>query len=548
MTPIFQLCDRYVTQRAALDPIGATTRGLTTNLGAATDYSPQGFAARAALIADTLHTLSTLSVTNAADRRAAAHLRERLEAERAWHEIGEPYRWLNTPIGLLMTITNTLELLPRTTIEEWHLVRDRLAAVPWMLQGWRASLTEGLQRGLPAARRQALAAAEQAEGYARGTHTALVARHGDGPLAGELATAAQAAHSAYADLAHYLRHDYAPHATDQDGVGPERYTIASRLALGSDIDPHEAYAWGWEELARIETEMAAEAAAIAPGGGVDEATRILNETAYVEDADAYLRWLRDWHAWAIQAMDGTHIDLDPRLHALDVTLVHDPTAGAPYYTPPAEDFSRPGRTWWPLANRSHFTTWNELSTIFHEGVPGHHLQLGTARTNSHDISRFTQINAVSGSSEGWALYAERLADELGWFTEPGTRLGMLGKHALRAARVVIDIGVHLNLDRPDATPWTFETAQELLGERGRCAPHRLRPEVVRYFGWPGQAISYKLGERAWLEARNRAETRPGFNLAHWHTTAINLGPLGLDTLAGELDDITATETDKPAQQ
>ena len=147
------------------------------------------------------------------------------------------------------------------------------------------------------------------------------------------------------------------------------------------------------------------------------------------------------------------------------------------------------------------------------------------------LSRYAKSMFVSGHGEGWALYAERLADELGWFAEPGTRLGMLGGSALRAARVVIDIGVHLDLPLPDGSRWTFERACEVLRERGRAEPHRVHPEVVRYLGWPGQAISYKLGERGWLAAREQAMRHPGFDLKRWHTAALSLGPIGLDGLA-----------------
>ena len=131
------------------------------------------------------------------------------------------------------------------------------------------------------------------------------------------------------------------------------------------------------------------------------------------------------------------------------------------------------------------------------------------------LSRFAKSVFVSGHGEGWALYSERLADELGWFDEPGTRLGMLGGSAIRAARVVIDIGVHLGLPLPDGSPWTFDKACEVLRDRGRAEPYRVHAEIVRYFGWPGQAISYKLGERAWLAARDEARQRPGFDLKAW---------------------------------
>jgi uncharacterized protein (DUF885 family) len=217
-----------------------------------------------------------------------------------------------------------------------------------------------------------------------------------------------------------------------------------------------------------------------------------------------------------------------------VVLARGSTSGAAYYTPPSEDLTRPGRTWWPVGERDRFVTWSELSTVFHEGVPGHHLQAGAAKMAGDRLSRFAKCTFVSGHGEGWALYAERLADELGWFSEPGTRLGMLRSSALRAARVVIDIGVHLDLPLPDGSRWTFERASQVLRERGHADPHRVHAEIVRYFGWPGQAISYKLGERGWLAARNQARQRPGFDLKRWHTAALSLGPIGLAGLTEAL--------------
>lgn len=533
MTPVFDLCARYVGESAALDPVGAGMRGVVGDFGVATDYSPDGYAARADLIRSTLADLDRLALASESDRRAAYHLRERLEAELAWHTTDESLRFLQAPFGLVNSVRDSVDLLPRGDDEQWRYLAARLAAVPAMLAGWRRSLDEGLRRGLPAARRQAVEAARQADAYA-GTHDTLVASYGDGRLAAELAAASAAASQGYADTARYLREEYAPRATETDGVGPERYAVAARRSLGADIDPIDAYEWGWAELARIEGEMAREADLVRPGAAVDEAMALLDETRYVVGADAYHGWLRQWHDRAIEMLHGTHFDIPVPLHTIDVTLAPESTSGAPYYTGPSEDLRRAGRTWWPLAGRERFETWSELSTVFHEGVPGHHLQIGAVRLAGDRLSRFAKFTSVSGHSEGWALYAERLADELGWFTEPGSRLGMLTGSALRAARVVIDIGVHLDLPLPDGSRWTFELACEVLRKRGRAEPYRVNPEVVRYFGWPGQAISYKLGERAWLAAREEARRRPGFDLKRWHTAALDVGPVGLAGLADAL--------------
>jgi uncharacterized protein (DUF885 family) len=534
MSPVFRLSDEYLSGWAALDPVAAGMRGLSGAFGPATDYSPDGHAARAELIARTLGTLPGLAIGSDADRLAAVFLRERLEAQAAWHAAGEPLRELRSPIGRISSVRDSVDLLPRGGEEAWRDIAARLAAIPVMFASWQASLDEGLRLSLPAARRQALGAAAQAEQYAAiRTHDSLVAAYGDGPLAGELAGAAQTAYAGYAGLARYLREDYAPGATEVDGVGADRYAVGTRLALGADLDAAEAYEWGWAELARIERELAAEASRIRPGMTVEEAAEFLNSTEFVEGEDAYQAWLQDRHDEAVERLNGVVFDIPGPLRRIEAVLARGSASGAAYYTSPSEDFTRPGRTWWPLAERVSFSTWGELTTVFHEGVPGHHLQEGAAHS-SHQLSRFAKNTFISGHGEGWALYAERLADELGWFSPPGTRLGMLSGSALRAARVVIDIGVHLDLPLPDGSRWSFEKACEVLRDRGRAEEYRVVPEITRYFGWPGQAPSYKLGERAWLAARADASAKPGFDLKRWHTAALSLGPLGLDSLTAEL--------------
>ncbi|SNS32217.1 Uncharacterized conserved protein, DUF885 familyt [Streptosporangium subroseum] len=540
-TPIFALCDEYVTRWAALDPIAAGAEGIVSDFVAASDHSPAGSAARAELIRTTLSRLDAIVPTGESDVRAATHLRERLEAELAWHDTGEPLRWVAAPYGLPYRVRSSVVLLPHGNDDEWRDVAARLAAIPTMLAGWRESLEAGLAVGLRGARRQALAMADQSDQFAGAgdtppAHDAFVATYGEGPVKEELVRSAAAAHAAYADAARYLREEYAPRATEVDAVGPERYAVAARISLGADIDLREAYEWGWAELERIGAETAAEVERIRPGATIEEATEILNDTQSVDSVEEYQAWLQQRHDWAIKQLHGTHFDIPLPLQLILAEVDVSSTSGAASYNAPSEDLSRPGRTLWPVGGRTRFATWSELTTIFHEAVPGHHLQFGAMRMAGDGLSRFAKVSWVDGHGEGWGLYAERLADELGWFTDPGTRLGMLNWSALRAARVVIDLGVHLDLPLPDGSKWTFEKACEVLRDQGRCEPHRVEAEVVRYFGWPAQAIAYKLGERAWLEAREEARRRlgAGFDLRAWHTAALELGPVGLSSLAEAL--------------
>ncbi|KJY44202.1 hypothetical protein VR46_21840, partial [Streptomyces sp. NRRL S-444] len=160
-----------------------------------------------------------------------------------------------------------------------------------------------------------------------------------------------------------------------------------------------------------------------------------------------------------------------------------------------------------------------------------------------DLSRYqTKVAKVSATTEGWALYAERLMDELGFLTDPAHRLGHLDAQMMRAVRVVIDIGMHLQLRIPAHSPfrpgerWTPALAREFLGRYSSRPPAYLDSEIIRYLGRPAQGISYKLGERAWLEGRERARAKqgPDFDLKRWHMAALSLGSLGLRDLSDEL--------------
>jgi uncharacterized protein (DUF885 family) len=219
------------------------------------------------------------------------------------------------------------------------------------------------------------------------------------------------------------------------------------------------------------------------------------------------------------------------------------SAAAPYYTRPSLDFTRPGQTWLPTLGRTKFPMWDLYSTWYHEGVPGHHLQLAQWQYLATQLSQYqTGLGSVSACSEGWALYAERLMDELGYLTQPGARMGYLDSQLMRAIRVIVDIGMHLELPvAADWAPgggqrWSPELALEFFTSHSGRDREFAESEIVRYLSVPGQAISYKLGERAWLNGRDAARAAHGadFDLKAWHMAALSLGSLGLDDLSTEL--------------
>ncbi len=356
--------------------------------------------------------------------------------------------------------------------------------------------------------------------------------------------AAVLATEAYGDMSEWLRDVYAPEADATDAVGASRYRLFALASLGADIELDETYQWGWDELFRIEGEMRDECARIGRADGVAATIEWLETESdlVIEGPENLRHWLQQLMDSTIDALDGAHFDIPAPVKRVEAMIAPPGGAAAMYYTGPSEDFSRPGRTWYPTLGKTRFPLWGEVSIAYHEGVPGHHLQIGQVRYRRDRLDRFQRGSGVSGHAEGWALYAERLMDELGYLERPEYRLGFLRAQAMRAVRVIVDLGMHLQLTIPtgqDFHPgerWDPELGQQFVDERSRFPLDFMASEIVRYLGWPAQAISYKVGERIWLAGRTRAEMRLGsaFDLKAFHAHALDLGPLGLDQLDAEL--------------
>lgn len=546
-----RLCDAYIERLAVLDPVMATSRGLLGHDEELTDYSPDGVGARSDLDRATLTELASLPVTDAHDRVAAGFLGDWLRSRRAVDEAGESLRPLRIISSPFQQVREVFDLMPRATEDDWVSIATRLEKVPASLRGLRASLEAAVGRGLPPARRQVLACAAQGAVWAGLSGTgpffaALVARYGgaDETLRRRLEEASGSAGAAYATMSEWLRDGLAPLASERDAVGAERYALATRQHLGTDIDPLETYAWGWEEVHRIEAEMAKTARLILPGGDLRETIEVLetDPARAAHGEGALLRFLQELIDRTIAELNGAHFDIPAPLHRVEAMIAPPGGAAAPHYTGPPEDFSAPAHTWYPTLGRSVFPLWGEVSVCYHEAVPGHHLQVGQVRYLKERLNRFQRHVFNTGHGEGWALYAERLMDELGYFANPEHRLGFLSAQLLRALRVVVDIGIHLEQTIPAADVfhpgerWTPQLGLDFLLARGCYPGDFLRSELDRYLGWPGQAICYKVGERAWLEARAEARRRQGagFDLKRFHTRALSLGPLSLGQLLTEV--------------
>ncbi|WP_255767911.1 DUF885 domain-containing protein [Pseudarthrobacter sulfonivorans] len=538
------VADAYTDTLIRLNPSFATELGLPGHETGYPDYSPAGIAEFAAEARKALSALDGLAPADDVDAVTLDAMRERLGLQLEIHESGWDEADLNNIASPAQDIRSIFDLMPTDTAAQWEHIAGRALNVPGAIAGYTESLRHARDAGKVAAARQVSTVIEQATKYAAGdgffAKLAAGARTTDGPLDAavqvKLDAGADAARGAYRQLADFLRTELLPAAPAKDAVGRERYALASRSFLGAAVDLEETYAWGVQELDRLIAEQEKVAATIKPGAGIAEAKDALNNdpARRLKGTDALKAWMQDLSDKAVADLAGVHFDIPDVMKKLEC-LIAPTDEGGIYYTGPSDDFSRPGRMWWSVpAGEDTFTTWAETTTVYHEGVPGHHLQVATATYRRELLNKWRRnVCWTSGHGEGWALYAEKLMQELGYLSDPGDHMGMLDMQRMRAARVVFDIGVHLELDVPErwgTGTWTPEKGYAFLQENLDISEGQLNFEFTRYLGWPGQAPSYKVGQRLWEQIRADLEARPGFDLKSFHTRALNIGSVGLDTL------------------
>ncbi|WP_449386502.1 DUF885 domain-containing protein [Cellulomonas soli] len=548
-TPIDQVADAHVTRYAALDPIAATSMGVAGHDHEMTDFSPAGHAARTDAARATLDALAALTPVDETDVLTVAAMRDRLGLEIEMDEAGESLRDLNNIASPLQGMRDVLDLMPTSSAADWEVVAARLSGLPDSMAGYVESLRLAASRGHVAAIRQVEEGVRQAQeladastsfftGYVQGAASVGA----PAALVAELEASAAAARQAYADLATVLRDELAPKAPQADAFGRERYAMFSRAFLGATVDLEETYAWGLEELDRVVAEQTAVAAELAgPGATVEQAVAALDAdpSRTLHGTAALQAWMQETSDAAIAALNGTHFDIPGPVQTLECCIAPTQSGGI-YYTGPSDDFTRPGRMWWSVPPEvTTFNTWREKTTVYHEGVPGHHLQVGGAVFARDTLNSWRRLACwTSGHGEGWALYAERLMADLGFLDDPGDRLGMLDGQRMRAARVVFDIGVHLGLPAPErwgGGTWDADKGWALLRANVNMPEAFIRFEFNRYLGWAGQAPSYKIGQRLWEQFRDESAAvsvaqGQAFDLKAFHARALGVGALPLDVL------------------
>lgn len=557
------IADRFLLALAPHEPIAAQAIGEPVGHGLP-DLSPEWCVERYAIEGRTLDQLRGVDRAGLGRHELAlVHaMTERLESDRRLFETG----FLPRLVAPLASPAHTVrESFDGAIIDAvgGSAVVERLEAVPEAIaqlqRRLRWAAEEGARGGFTGggvvARRQLEVLAAQIDGWIDPDgmdffRSIPVEEDVAAGLRDRARAAGDRASEAYASLARFLRGELFEFAEDRDPVGGAVYLATARSFLGADVDLDELSAYGWAELDRLvgralgvaERILGAEAA-------TGRASEVLRRAAAALDADPAGRlgeeseiraWLETRLASTVTALDGVAFDLPDTIGEVvcDVTRA---ASGVVYYTPAAPDGSQPSRVVWTIPrDAATISTWQEVTSVHHEGVPGHHLEhaINRANTGLHRWQR--ALCEVHGYAEGWAHYSEQLSEEFGLLRDDGELLGMLLGQIWRAVRVIADIGLHTGRSVPenpytDETEWTTELAERLLVELALTTAHTARFEVDRYLAWPGQALAFKAGQRLWNELRARAEARPGFVLKNFHRDALSWGPMGLGPLAELLD-------------
>lgn len=548
---IFALSHEFVDAMARLQPISATFKGVPGHDGHWDDFSPEGMAeVRAALSSFQRRIPQAAHLSDPWQRLAARVMNDAIDLEIGAIDEGDPIDDLNSIASPLQMIRMVFDSMDSNTKEGWDNILERLSSIEKPIGGVRQKLSSHADsafstvRQAEAALRQCRIQAGAASGFAALPGKAKASNLCSPAFIEALEKAAVHACEAFQGMAEFLERDYLPKASTSEGTGRERWLSHARRFLGIDIDPLETYAWGFEEIRSISQAMHQTAREISKDATLPEVIELLktDPSRCAATPEAFLELMRERQMRALSELSGTHFEIAEPIRRIDVRIAPPSGTLGAYYVVPSEDFSRPGTVWYSLSeDPKPIAVFDEISTAYHEGFPGHHLQCGTQISLAGRLSRFHRLaEGYHGYAEGWALYAERLMHELGYLDKPDYVLGMLCAQMMRACRVVIDIGSHLNLPIPEGSPlssfgassWSYDLGIRVIHELGQLDLDHAKSEMTRYLGWPGQAISYKVGERELLSLRKQEQARLGdaFVLKDFHRMILGSGNVSLSLL------------------
>jgi len=341
---------------------------------------------------------------------------------------------------------------------------------------------------------------------------------------------------AYVKFAKFVKEEYAPKGRAEPGMwslpqGEARYALAVKESTTTDLTPEEIHQIGLREVAAIEKEMAVVARKL---GHKDVASlnaavaknTDLNAKSREHILELYRKYIDQMYP-KLPALFGRLPKA--KVEVMKVEEFREKEASGAQYMPPAPDGSRPGRVQVNTGDPTSRKTISMESTAYHEGVPGHHMQLTIAQ-ELPELPPFRQQGGYTSFAEGWALYSERLGKEVGFYEDPYSDYGRLQDEMLRAIRLVVDTGFHYKR-------WSRDQVVKFFHDHSAIDEVDVQSETDRYIVWPGQALAYKIGQLKIIELRERARKELGakFDIRAFHDEVLGGGALPLDVLEERID-------------
>jgi uncharacterized protein (DUF885 family) len=451
--------------------------------------------------------------------------------------------------GLHLELPDMIVITPFNTVADYDNYLARLHQMPHAFDQVTANMRQGMNDGLMPPRYLLEKVAAEADDIASKTgenspfakpvkefpssiSSAEQKRLRDAVLA---AIADQIVPS-YQHFAAFVRNDYAPHGRTAPGIwslpdGAARYRFAIRRITTTDMTPEEIHALGLKQINEIEAEMLALAHKLGFKDLASLNEHIKNDRRFYATSgqqvlDLYANYARGMEPELPKLFD--HLPKS-KLTAIPMEASRSKNAVPADYSSGTPDGSRPGHINVNEWDPEHRLVLNIEAIAYHEGIPGHHLQLSLAQ-EMQDLPAFRRQADYTAFVEGWALYAERLGKEVGHYQDPYSDYGRLENEMWRAIRLIIDTGVH-------EKHWSREQMVEYFHRYTAMDEPNIQSEVDRYIAWPGQALAYKLGQLEILKLRDEARRKLGdkFDIRAFHDEVLGNGALPLDVLDLEVN-------------
>ncbi|MEA3161763.1 MAG: hypothetical protein QOD95_3311 [Gammaproteobacteria bacterium] len=505
------------------------------------DYSPAGFQLQHALDEDFLARLGAISTAGfpEQDRLSHAVMQRALEQRIANFKFKEYEMPVNHMEGPQTRLADMPLSVPLDSVKHYEDYIARLHQIPRVFLQTEDVLRAGMKDNLMPVRFLIEKVPAQCEGVIAADPFLLPTKKFPAGISLEdqqrltqLITAAvnNEVIPAYKGFATFVAAEYAPQGRSTLSVaslpgGKERYLndIRSRTTI-STLSPEKIHAIGLREIERIQGEMLVIAKSQGFADVASFRDSLKTNTKYIPTSSEQI--LEDFRKYIAQ-MQPKLTDLFGYIPGSPVTVEAIPpfqAAAATHYQTGTPDGKRPGRVSVATSNFEHRWLVDDEATAYHEGIPGHHMQLSVAQQMT-SLPKFRQHAGNSGYTEGWALYSEQLGKEVGFYQDPVSDYGRLSSELFRAVRLVVDTGLH-------AQGWSRDQVVEFFRKYQPVDEPTIQSETDRYIAWPAQALSYKLGQLKFRELRSRAQQQLGskFDIRGFHDEMLNGGVLPLDLL------------------